>query len=191
MDNEILKYLSKYIPITIELEEEINKIEFVKRFDKRTIILEEGKISNECFFIIKGCIRSFYIKDGEEKTTEFYTEEEAVTPSTYGKKIPSEYYLECIEDTIAGVGTPELEIELYQKFPQILLLNQALGEAIMAKQQDTFAEFKMASPEERYLALLKNRPDLIQRAPQHQIASYLGIKPESLSRIRKRIMKSP
>lgn len=189
MDNEILMYLSKYIPITKELEDEINKIEFVKRFDKGTIILEEGKISNECFFIIKGCIRSFYIKDGEEKTTEFYTEEQAVVPSGYGNNIPSKHYLECIENTIAGVGTPKLETEMYQKFPQIESLNRALGEAIMAKQQDTFAEFKMTSPEERYLALIKNRPDLIQRAPQYQIASYLGIKPESLSRIRKRIMR--
>ena len=188
MENEILKYLSKYIPITNELEEEISRIEFIKCFDNGTVLLEEGKISNECYFIIKGCIRSFYIKDGEEKTTEFYTEEQAVIPTVYGDKIPSEYYLECIEDTIVGVGTPELETEIYQKFPQIESLNRALGEAIMAKNQDTFAEFKMASPEERYLALLKNRPDVIQIAPQHQIASYLGMKPESLSRIRKRIM---
>lgn len=188
MENEIYKYLSKYIPITEELEEELSKIEFIKRFKNGTILLEEGKISNECFFIIKGCIRSYYLKDGEEKTTEFYTEEQAVIPSAYGNKIPSEYYLECIEDTIAGVGTPELETEMYQKFPQLESLNRALGEAIMAKTQNTFAEYKMASPEERYLALLKNRPDLVQRAPQHQIANYLGIKPESLSRIRKRIM---
>ncbi len=188
MENEILKYLSKYIPITNELEEEISRIEFIKCFDNGTVLLEEGNISNECYFIIKGCIRSFYIKDGEEKTTEFYTEEQAVIPSVYGDKIPSEYYLECIEDTIVGVGTPELETEMYQKFPQIESLNRALGEAIMAKNQDTFAEFKMASPEERYIALLKNRPDVIQIAPQHQIASYLGMKPESLSRIRKRIM---
>lgn len=189
MKNEILKYLSKYIPITEELEQELSKIEFIKFFTKGTILLEEGKISNECYFIIKGCIRSFYNKDGEEKTTEFYSEEQAVVPSAYGNKIPSKYYLECIEDTIAGVGTPELETEIYQKFPQIESLNRALGEVIMAKYQDTFAEFKMASPEERYLALLKNRPDIIQRVPQHQIASYLGIKPESLSRIRKRILK--
>lgn len=188
MENEIYKYLSKYIPITEELEEELSKIEFIKRFKNGAIILEEGKISNECFFIIKGCIRSYYLKDGEEKTTEFYTEEQAVIPSAYGNKTPSEYYLECIEDTIAGVGTPELETEMYQKFPQLESLNRALGEAIMAKTQNTFAEYKMASPEERYLALLKNRPDLVQRAPQHQIANYLGIKPESLSRIRKRIM---
>ena len=188
MENEIYVYLSKYTPITDELEEELSKIEFIKRFGNGTILLEEGKISNECFFIIKGCIRSYYLKDGEEKTTEFYTEEQAVIPSAYGNKIPSEYYLECIEDTIAGVGTPELETEMYQKFPQLESLNRALGEAIMAKTQNTFAEYKMASPEERYLTLLKNRPDLVQRAPQHQIANYLGIKPESLSRIRKRIM---
>ena len=188
MENEIYEYLSKYIPITEELEEELSKIEFIKRFGIGTILLEEGKISNECFFIIKGCIRSYYLKDGEEKTTEFYTEEQAVIPSAYGNKIPSEYFLECIEDTIAGVGTPELETEIYQKFPQLESLNRALGEAIMAKTQNTFAEYKMASPEERYLTLLKNRPDLVQRAPQHQIANYLGIKPESLSRIRKRIM---
>src|SRR5210317_1634447 len=119
MENEIYEYLLKYIPITEELEEELSKIEFIKRFGNGTILLEEGKISNECFFIIKGCIRSYYLKDGEEKTTEFYTEEQAVIPSAYGNKIPSEYYLECIEDTITGVGTPDLETEMYQKFPQL------------------------------------------------------------------------
>jgi CRP-like cAMP-binding protein len=188
MENEIYEYLSKYIPITEELEEELSKIEFIKRFENGTMLLEEGKMSNECFFIIKGCIRSYYLKDGEEKTTEFYTEEQAVIPSAYGNKIPSEYYLECIENTVAGVGTPKLEAEIYEKFPQIESLNRALGEAIMANTLNTFAEYKMDSPEERYLTLLKSRPDLTQRAPQHQIASYLGIKPESLSRIRKRIM---
>ena len=58
----------------------------------------------------------------------------------------------------------------------------------MAENQDFFAEFKTSNPEERYLNMLKARPNLIQRVPQHQIASYLGIKPESLSRIRKRII---
>lgn len=189
MDNEILNYLAKYIPITRELEDEIGKIEFIKKYKKGTILLEEGKISNECYFIIKGCIRSYYIKDGDEKTTEFYTEEQAAIPSAYGKKTPSEHFLECVEDTIAGVGTPELEAEMYLKFPQIESLNRALGEVIMANYIDSFAEFKMASPEERYQNLLKTRPGLILRVPQHQIASYLGIKPESLSRIRKRIMQ--
>jgi CRP-like cAMP-binding protein len=186
MENEIVKYLSKYVPVTQEMEQAIIQSGFIKSYRKGTRLLEEGELSNECYFVIKGCIRSYYIKNGEEKTTEFYTEEQVVTPTVYGKKIPSEYYLECIEDTIAGVGNPESEAAMYKQFPQIELINLALGEAIMSKYIDTFAEYKMSSPEERYLNLLKNRPYLIQRVPQHQIASYLGITPESLSRIRKR-----
>jgi len=186
MENEIIQYLSKYISVTDELKAALEESLFIRTYKKGTILLKEGSISNECYFILKGCIRSYYLKEGEEKTTEFYTEEQAITPIAYGKKIPSEYYLECIEDTIAGVGTPELETEMYRKFPQLESMNHAIGEAIMAKYQETFAEFKMNSPEERYANLLKTRPDLMQRAPQYQIASYLGIKPESLSRIRKR-----
>jgi len=189
MENEIIKYLSKYIPITKELENELIKIAFIQHYRKGTILLREGDFTNNCYFVIKGCIRSYYIKDGEEKTTEFYTEEQAITPTNYGKKIPSEYFLECLEDTIVAVGNPELETEMYQKFPVLESLNRTLAEIIIAKQMEEFAEYKMASPEERYVNLLKNRPDLVQRAPQYQIASYLGIKPESLSRIRKRIMK--
>ncbi|HET6227272.1 MAG TPA: Crp/Fnr family transcriptional regulator, partial [Bacteroidia bacterium] len=57
-----------------------------------------------------------------------------------------------------------------------------------AKERMDFDEFKTSSPEQRYLNLLQSRPDLIQRVPQHQLASYLGIKPESLSRLRSRIL---
>lgn len=189
MEKEILKYLSNYMPITEELEGVIVASGFIRSFRKGTLLLEAGKPSNECYFILKGCIRSFYVRDGDEITTEFYTEEQAVTPSAYGKGIPSGYYLECLEDTISGVGTPELETVVYQRFPQLESVTRALVEAIMAKQLDSMDDFKMSSPEERYLNLLKTRPDLFQRAPQYQIASYLGIKPESLSRIRKRILK--
>lgn len=189
MENELIKCISKYVEITEELEKALIESAFIKSFKKGTILLKEGDISNECYFILKGCIRSYYLKDGEEQTTEFYTEEQAVTLSCYGKKNPSEVCLECIEDTIASVGTPGLETKMFQKYPQLESLARVMGDIMMTKSQDTFAVFKMASPEERYMNLLKNRPDLLQRAPQHQIASYLGIKPESLSRIRKRIIK--
>jgi CRP-like cAMP-binding protein len=189
MKNEIIKYLSKYIEITPEIEEALLENTFVKSFKKGTILLKEGDKSNECYFILKGCIRSYYLKDGEEKTTEFYTEEQAVTPLGCGENIPSKHFLECIEDTIVNLGTPDLEKKMNQKFPVLQSLSLALSEAVITKYQDTFAEFKMANPEQRYINLLKTRPDLIQRVPQHQIASYLGIKPESLSRIRKRLSR--
>ena len=189
MENEIIKYLSKYMVISKEIEEAIVESTFIRSYKRGTVLLEEGKISNECYFVIKGCIRSYYIKDGNEITTDFFTEEQSVTPSAYGKKTPSAYYLECVEDTVAGVGTPNAEIEFYQKYPQLESLTRVLAEAIMAGQQDTLAEFKMTSPEERYLQLQKKRPDLIQRVPQYQLASYLGVTPESLSRIRIRIRR--
>jgi len=188
MDYDILEILGKYVPITPELKAALNESVFVKSFKKGTILLKEGGFSNECYFILKGCIRSYYLKDGDEKTTEFYTEEQVVSPLTYGKNTPSEHFLECMEDTVACVGTPELESEMYQKYPVLVTLNRAMGEVIIANYQESFADFKMATPTERYVNLIKTRPDLIQRVPQYQIASYLGIKPESLSRIRKRAM---
>lgn len=188
MEDKILKYLSKYTVITEELKNAITESMFVKSFKKGTLLLKEGSISNECYFILKGCIRCYLLKDGDEKTIEFYTEEQAVTPPTYGKSMPSSYYLECIEDTIVSIGNPELEEEMFRKYPQLESLSKAIVEVILAKHQESFAEFKTSTPEERYLNLLKTRPNLIQRVSQHQIASYLGIKPESLSRIRKRLL---
>jgi CRP-like cAMP-binding protein len=187
MQNDLIRSLSKYTPITEELEKALIESAFIRSFNKGTVLLKEGDISNECYFILKGCIRSYYIIDGEERTTEFYTEEQVVSPSSYGKNIPSEYYLECIEETYASVGSPELETEMYEKYPILESLGRVISDAILTKKQDVFTEFKLASPEERYLNLLKNRPDLLQRAPQRQIANYLGMKPESLSRIRRRL----
>jgi CRP-like cAMP-binding protein len=65
---------------------------------------------------------------------------------------------------------------------------KVLSEELLAKKQIDFDEFKTSSPEQRYLNLLQNRPDLIQRVTQHQLASYLGITPVSLSRLRARIL---
>ena len=188
MKSEILKYLSKYTVITKELENAISESTFIKTFKKGSVLLKEGGISNECYFIIKGCVRSYFLKDGEEKTIEFYTEEQSVVPANYETLKPSEHYLECLEDTIASVGNPKLEKETFQKYPQLESLSRIIAETIILKQQVSFTEFKTSTPEERYLSMLKNRPDLHQRVPQHQIASYLGIKPESLSRVRKRIL---
>ncbi|PXX23723.1 Crp/Fnr family transcriptional regulator [Arenibacter sp. ARW7G5Y1] len=188
MKSEILKYLSKYTKVTNELESAIIKSTFIESFKKGTILLNAGDISNECYFLLKGCIRSYIIENGEEKTIEFYTEEQVVTPFNYGKSTPSNYYLECTENVIVSVGNPKLEKETFLQYPQLESLSRVIAEVIMAKNQDSFAKFKTSNPEERYLNMLKERPELIQRVPQHQIASYLGIKPESLSRIRKRII---
>ena len=75
------------------------------------------------------------------------------------------------------------------KFPKFEIMGRMLSEELLAKKQIDFDEYKTSSPEQRYLNLLHKRPELIQRVPQHQLASYLGIKPQSLSRLRARIVE--
>jgi CRP-like cAMP-binding protein len=187
MDNEFLKFLSKNSSLPDELINILVENNVVQNFKKGTLLLKEGDRANECYLVLKGCIRSYVVKDGEEKTIEFYTEEQWVSPPGYGKGIPSELYLECIEDTVASIGTPEREAEIFRKYPELEPASRVMAEDVMANYQSSFADFKTSSAKERYLKLRKERPDLIQRVPQYQLASYLGITPESLSRIRKRL----
>jgi hypothetical protein len=112
---------------------------------------------------------------------------EGLTPHCVINKAPSDYYISCVEDTILIVTNPEMEAESFTKFPKFESLCRVLSEELLAKQLINFDEFKTSSPEQRYLNLLEKRPDLVQRVPQHQLASFLGIKPQSLSRLRARI----
>lgn len=190
MENEILKYLSKYVTITEDLEQAILDCALIQSYPKGKLLLREGDISDTCYFILKGCIRSYFIRDGLEKTTEFYTEEQIVLPNHYGTNIVSDHYLECVEDVIVNVSNPDFEKNAFQKYPQLELLHRKIADLTIVDFQKSFAEFRMSTPEERYQYLMGERPELIQRVPQYQIASFLGINPESLSRIRKRIFKA-
>ena len=80
-------------------------------------------------------------------------------------------------------------MKLYQNYPQLIELAHILIEAERSKYQEMLISYITDSPEQRYNNLVKYRPELIQRVPQHHLASYIGVKPESLSRIRKRILK--
>lgn len=187
MQDLLFDFISRYVSLTEDEREAILSLAIFHSVKKHTILLKEGEKSDDGYFVLKGCIRTYYIIDGEEKTTAFYTEMEALTPHCVISKTPSEYYISCVNDTILLVSNPDMETEIFSKFPKFETLCRILAEEFLAKQQINFDEFKTSSPEQRYLNLLQKRPDLIQRVPQHQLASYLGIKPQSLSRLRARI----
>ncbi len=189
MKDILFDFISKYISLTEDEKNAILSLDIFRTVKKGTILLNEGQKSKDNYFVLKGCIRKYYIIDGEEKTTAFYTEMEGLTPHCTINNTPSEYFISCLEDTILIVANTDMGVELNTKFPKFQLMCGVLSEELLAKQQINFDEFKTSSPEQRYLNLMQNRPDLIQRVPQHQLASYLGIIPQSLSRLRARIMK--
>lgn len=188
MHDILFDFISKYVSLTEEEKNAIVSLNIFRSFKKGTTLLKEGQRSREGYLVLKGCLRTFYIIEGEEKTTAFYTEMEGLTPHCVTSNAPSEYYVACLEDSILTVATPDMEAEIFGKFPKFETLCRILSEELLAKQQINFDEFKTFSPEKRYLNLLQKRPDLIQRVPQYQLASYLGIKPQSLSRLRARIL---
>ncbi len=189
MQEVLFDFIAKYVSLTADEKNAIVSLDIFHSFKKGVVLLKEGQKSKNSYFVLKGCIRAYYVLDGEEKTTAFYTEMEALTPPCVISKTPSEYYLNCIEDSIILISNSDMEAEMNSKFPKFDLMCKMLAEELLAKQRIDFDEFKTSSPEQRYLNLLQKRPDLIQRVPQHQLASYLGIKPQSLSRLRARILE--
>lgn len=189
MENTLFDFISKYITLTEEEKNAILSLDLFRSLKKGTTLLEKGQKSKNNYFVLKGCIRVYYIIDGEERTTAFYTEMEGLTPPSVISKTPSEYYVSCVEDSIVLISNSDMEAEINSRFPKFELMCRVLSEELLAKQRIDFDEFKTSSPEQRYLNLLEKRPDLIQRVPQHQLASYLGIQPQSLSRLRARILE--
>ncbi|NQU32561.1 MAG: Crp/Fnr family transcriptional regulator [Bacteroidetes bacterium] len=189
MKNELIKMLSSMPSLSEGEAKEIADNITIQTYKKGTILLKEGAISKECYSVLKGCVREYYIKDGEEKTTAFFTEgQEVVSFTSYTNQTPSKHYLSCVEESTLTVSSPEKEKEMYKRFPKLEVITRTMMELNSGMAQEELASFITSSPEEQYMNLLENRSDLLNRVPQHQIASYLGIKPESLSRIRKRIV---
>lgn len=161
-----------------------------KLYKKKSILLDIGKVSNEVFYIVKGCIRLYCEKNGEELSTYFFTENMfAGSYDSFLSRRPSKVAIETLEESEVLVLTHEAQEKLYDIFPK---MNEFIRKAIEQRfvlLHDLFISYLLNSPEERYLMLQKERPELLRRIPQHQIASFLGITRVSLSRIRNRLAK--
>ncbi len=189
MEDVLFDFISRYISINEEEKKALIDLNIFHTLKKGTVLLKQGQYSKESYFVLKGCIRSYYIINGEERTTAFYTEMGALTPQCVVTKTPSEYYVSCVEDSILTISNSDMEEETNRKFPKFEIMCRKLSEELLAQQRIDFDEFKTSSPEQRYLNLIQKRPDLLQRVPQQQLASYLGIKPQSLSRLKARIIE--
>lgn len=189
MNQILFDFISKYVTLTDEEKNAILSLDIIRSVKKGAILLKEKQRSKDSYFVLKGCLRTYYLIGDEEKTTAFYTETEILTPHATISQTPSESYIDCVEDSTILVANTDMEAEINARFPKFETMCRLLAEERLAQQQLDFDAFKNSSPEERYLSLVEKRPDLLQRVPQHQLASFLGITPPSLSRLRARLSK--
>ncbi len=190
-EDEIMNVINseEYLNITTKDEAEfISTYTEIKKVEKGTILLREGRIAKTCYHIFKGCIREYFVKDGEEITTEFYTAGDSLSDDASKlNQSPSLLNWECMIDCIVSVVPYELELEIYKRFPRLETLCRIEAEKKLGDFKLAANKYHFSTPEERYYNLLKTRPEIFELVPLYHIASYLGVKPESLSRIRNRI----
>ncbi|MGD1848381.1 MAG: Crp/Fnr family transcriptional regulator, partial [Salibacteraceae bacterium] len=135
MSNPIFEFLAQYIELTAAEKEIITRQNIIRSLKKGSILLREGQVAQECFFILKGCVYSYYLVNGGLKVSEFYTEAQPITPVSYTTKAPSGYYLECAEDCVLAIGTPERTAELLQQLPRLAAMAGTMFQDQLATQR--------------------------------------------------------
>ena len=172
-----------------EIELILRKFE-LRHIKKKTNLLPSGSIAKEVYFIINGCMRLYYEKDGEDISAYFFTEGTfAGAYDSFSSRQPSRHSIEALEDCDVLAISYNAFQDLYTEVPKMNeFVRKVLEERFISLHQ-LYTSLILDTPEERYLNLLRERPELLNRVPQHQIATFLGITKVSLSRIKNRITK--
>ena len=182
-------HLSKILGVPIDSLEICSTFYEIKKVKKNEIILREGEISDSTFFVEKGLLRMYSIdKAGKEHVIQFAPENWIISDTTsqlLNEK--SRFYIEAIEDSTVIVTREGFFENLSKVYPDVAEKNQRLMFNHIKNLQSRVNALISTTAEERYLDFLKRYPNLMLRAPQWMVASYLGITPESLSRVRKEL----
>lgn len=188
----LLNYLQKFIRLTEQdFLEFIYPVVKVRRFPKKTIVTESGKVENFFNFILKGLVRKYYKKNKDEINTQISLENHIIlSQESFHSRQPSEYIIETIEPTtFASIRYDDLE-RIYSLSTMMEHLGRlVITHTMVIKDRWQMRLIKM-NPRERFLDFVSKNSELLQRVPQKYLASYLNIKPETFSRF-KHLLSGP
>ncbi len=188
MFESIYRYVNHFISLTNKEKAIFESVFTFRQVPKNFVLIEEGKVANELFFINKGLLRLYYTKDGDDITGFIFREGLfAGSYDSFLRRSPGIQTLETLEDCDLLAITADHMEQLYAEIPKMNILTRKIAEQRFINAQMILSSFILDSPEERYRKFEEQHKDLLLRVPQHMIASFLGITPVSLSRIRKRI----
>jgi CRP/FNR family transcriptional regulator, anaerobic regulatory protein len=188
MPLQILQSIKSIVSLNESEEEAFIKILELKQFKKKAFLLQQGQICNKISFINTGCMRLFYEIEGVENTVQFFFADRWYTDyESFLTGNPTIENLQALENCEIIQFTKSDLYNLYTTHPVFERVGRILAENAFLSLSKLNKMLTNEEPQQRYLSLLSERPEVVKNIPQHYIASYLGIKPESLSRIRKRI----
>ncbi|GAB2583371.1 Crp/Fnr family transcriptional regulator [Spirosoma areae] len=180
--------LDRLLPLTPEEFVHFVTLLTPRKLTKYEHYLRAGEVCTHIAFINQGCLRYYYLKDGSEFNGQFFFEGSWIGEyQSFLTGKPSIQYFDALENAELLVMQHRDLQKLYTDLPKFERFGRVLAENVVIGSQYRTASLLFDTPEERYLKLISDRPKVVERIPLHHIASYLGIKPESLSRIRKRL----
>lgn len=188
----LIDYFNKFLPLDDEEKAFVEEVFKERRVKRRQFILQEGEVYKHNTFILEGCFKMYFVDDnGKEHNLQFAIENWWIGDiASFFSEEPSKLYIEAIEHSIILQIKKEDQIKLFVDYPKFNRIFRVLAENAMVGLQKRTIQNISSSAEERYLDFLERYPQFFNRISNVQIASYLGVTPEFLSTIRKKLAKS-
>lgn len=188
MINNLLDSIQNVITLSTSEKDIILSLFKEKTYQKGDFFLTEGQVCKQVGFVAKGLLRYYINDDGEDKTYDFAQENNFVCNyESFIPQIPSTKIIQALEDCeILQISHADLQ-QFYTSIRQAERFGRIVIEQVFIQILQDLSSFYIDKPEYRYERFIKKHPDLLQRISQYHIASYVGVKPQSLSRIRKRL----
>lgn len=179
-----------YSPLLPECKEELSNKSCILTLEKGATLLREGQYCDKTYFIVNGCARVYYLKDGKDISDWFAFENDFVCCiNSFFLNIPSPHYIEVLEDSVVLEISRESVEKLADTYRDFERLSKIIFIKTMLRQQERISSMQFHSAEQKYKNILSIHPNIDQRIPLTHIASYIGITLETLSRIRKHISR--
>jgi CRP-like cAMP-binding protein len=191
MFTEIDQFVARYITLTAEENEFFHSLLKHRKLRKKNFLLQEGEICDFEAYMLKGCARTYYLdKEGQETILLFAVEDWWVSDLTsFSERKPSNMFIETIEDCEFLLIDYASKSRLFGQIPKFERMFRLMVQRSLGVLQQRFYASVSQTAEERYLSFLEKYPQVAQRVPQHQIARYIGVSPEFLSKVRGNLQK--
>ncbi len=179
--------LRNIYPLSGGLEDTIRNLDYIE-VPKHTVLLREGQRQDHAWIIIKGLLRSYYIKDGEEICSRFNSENQVVlSVASFYNRTPGYEFVETLEDSVLVRAHWDRLQQIYRDFPEFNYHARVLTEYYFTLSEQRLYLLRRQSAEERYRFFMEHYSEWLQRVPLKHVATFLGMNMETLSRIRKKI----